>query len=228
MRILLAEDDTLIGDAVQKSLSRSGFAVDWVVTGNGFRAALTTHEYGTVVLDLALPDDSGEALLVHLRNKNPKIPVIVTTARGSIQDKLTLLNMGADDFMVKPFDLDELSARISTVLRRVPTDSADSDASSHGPLTLYPQRFLAVWDGKAVPLTHREFRVLECLMRRKNQVLSRAQIEDSLYGWGGEVESNAVEVYVHTLRRKFYSGLIHTIRGVGYQIAPVHQIEQLH
>ena len=228
MRILVAEDDELIGDAVHKSLSRSGFAVDLVTTGNDFRSALTTHEYGTVVLDLTLPDDSGEALLIHLRHKSPKMPVIVVTARGSIQDKLTLLNMGADDFMVKPFDLDELAARISTVLRRVPTDSADRDANCHGPLTLYPQQFLAMWDGNAIALTHREFRVLEALMRHKNQVLSRAQIEESLYGWGGEVESNAVEVYVHALRRKFTSGLIHTVRGVGYQIAPVHQIEQLH
>lgn len=228
MRILVAEDDTLVGDAVHKSLSRSGFAVDWVATGNDFRSALTTHEYGTVVLDLSLPDDSGEALLVHLRHKKPNIPVIVVTARSGIQDKLALLNMGADDFMVKPFDLDELAARISTVLRRVPTETADADAANHGPLTLLPQRFLAMWDGQAVALTHREFWVLDTLVRRKNQVLTRSQIEETLYGWGGEVESNAVEVYIHSLRKKFYSGLIHTVRGVGYQIAPAHQIEQVH
>lgn len=228
MRILVAEDDSLVGDAIHKSLSRSGFAVDWVETGHAFRSALTTHDYGTVVLDLTLPDDSGEALLVHVRSKNPKVPVIVVTARGSIQDKLALLNMGADDFMVKPFDLDELAARINTVLRRVPSDSADQDAYCHGPLVLYPQRFVAMWDGMAITLTHREFRLLEVLIRRKNQVLSRSQIEEALYGWGGEVESNAVEVYVHSLRRKFVSGLIHTVRGVGYQISPVHLLEHLH
>ncbi len=228
MRILVAEDDFLIGDAVHKFLGRSGFAVDWVGTGNDFRNALSTHEYGCVVLDLGLPDASGEELLELVRGKGLKIPVIVVTARGSIQDKLTLLNMGADDFMVKPFDLDELAARIRTILRRIPTDAADRGASCHGPLTLYPQRFMAMWNGKAVSLTHREFWVLEVLMRRKNQVLSRAQIEEALYGWGDEVESNAIEVYVHTLRRKFTPGLIHTIRGVGYQIAPAHQMEQLH
>lgn len=228
MRILIAEDDVLVGDAVQKFLSRSGFAVDWVLSGTDFRTAMKTHDYGAVVLDLCLPDDSGEALLVQLRNKHPHIPVVIVTARGSVQDKLALLNMGADDFMVKPFDLDELAARISAILRRIPTDSAEHDASCHGPLTLFPQRFLAMWNGKAVPLTHREFWVLEVLMRRKNQVLSRAQIEETLYGWGAEVESNAVEVYVHTLRKKFSAGLIHTIRGVGYQIAPPHQIEELH
>lgn len=228
MRILVAEDDSLIGDAVHKSLTRSGFAVDWVECGNDFRAAYTTHEYGCVVLDLSLPDDTGEALLAHMRCKDGKIPVIVVTARGSVRDKLALLDMGADDFMVKPFDLDELAARINAILRRVSTGSADANASTHGPLTLLPQRFLALWHGKEVTLTHREFRVLEVLMRRKNQVLSRAQIEEALYGWGDEVESNAIEVYVHTLRRKFSAELIHTFRGVGYQIAPVHQIEQMH
>jgi DNA-binding response OmpR family regulator len=228
MRVLMAEDDFLIGEAVHKFLARSGFAVDWVSTGHDFRNAMSSHQYGCVVLDLNLPDEKGETLLELVRSKDPRIPVIVVTARGGIQDKLALLNMGADDFMVKPIDLEELAARIRTILRRIPTDAADAGASVHGPLSLYPQRFMAMWNGKAVSLTHREFWVLEVLMRRKNQVLSRAQIEEALYGWGEEVESNAVEVYVHTLRRKFTAGLIHTIRGVGYQIAPVHQIEQLH
>jgi DNA-binding response OmpR family regulator len=228
MRILVAEDDALVGDAVHRSLGRCGYAVDWVVSGQEFRAALTTHDYDSAVLDLGLPDDSGEALLGHLRKKKSNMPAIVVTARSGIQDKLTLLNMGADDFLVKPFDLDELAARIRTILRRVPSDAAETGAACHGPLTLFPQRFVAMWNGKIVSLTHREFWVLEVLMRRKNQVLSRAQIEEALYGWGDEVESNAIEVYVHTLRRKFSAGLIHTIRGVGYQIAPVHQIEQMH
>ncbi len=226
MRILLAEDDLLIGEAIHKFLGRSGFAVDWVQSGQDFRNALSTHEYGCLLLDLGLPDENGEALLNCVRAKDSRVPVIVITARCGLQDKLALLNMGADDFMVKPFDLEELVARVRTILRRVGPDKADSGASCHGPLTLYPQRFMAMWNGKAVALTHREFWVLEVLMRRKNQVLSRAQIEEALYGWGDEIESNAIEVYVHTLRRKFNAGLIHTIRGVGYQIAPEHQIEQ--
>lgn len=223
MRILLAEDDSILGDATHKSLSRSGFAVDWVRTGHDFDTAIANHHYDFVVLDLGFPDTSGEILLQRLHTKNPRTPVIVVTARGSIQDKVSLLNMGADDFLVKPFDLDELTARIRSILRRLPTEDADSGAAVHGPLTLFPLRFTATWNGEPVPLTHREFWVLEVLVRRKNQVLTRAQIEEALYGWGEEVESNAIEVYIHLLRRKFGSNLIHTIRGVGYQIAPLHQ-----
>ena len=227
MRVLLAEDDALVGGAVHKSLSRSGFAVDWVGTGQAFKAAVQDHQYDFVALDLGLPDATGEVLLQYLKSKAPRMPVIVLTARGGIHDKLTLLNMGADDFMVKPFDLDELTARIRCVLRRTPTDDADAGCTVHGALELFPQRFLATWRGEPVSLAHREFCVLEVLVRRKNQVLSRGQIEEALYGWGDEVGSNAVEVYIHALRRKFSSNLIHTIRGVGYQIAPLHQMALL-
>lgn len=224
MRILLAEDDPVLGDAVYKSTCRSGFAVDWVKTGRDFDSAIASHHYDFVILDLGFPDDSGEFLLQRLRAKNPHIPVIVVTARGTIQDKVTLLNMGADDFLVKPFDLDELTARIRSLLRRLPTEDADAGASVHGPLTLFPLRFGATWGGEPISLTHREFWVLEVLVRRKNQILTRAQIEEALYGWGEEVESNAIEVYVHMLRRKFGAHLIHTVRGAGYQIAPLHQL----
>lgn len=227
MRLLLAEDDTLVGGAVHKSLSRSGFAVDWVRTGREFKAAVQDHQYDFVALDLGLPDATGEMLLQYLRGKAPKVPVIVVTARGSLHDRLTLLNMGADDFLVKPFDLDELTARIRCILRRLPADDADEGCTVHGALELIPQRFLATWKGEPISLTHREYCVLEVLVRRKNQVVSRSQIEETLYGWGEEVESNAVEVYVHALRRKFGATLIHTIRGVGYQIAPLHQVASL-
>jgi DNA-binding response OmpR family regulator len=223
MRLLLAEDETMLGDAVHKHLTRAGFAVDWVVCGEEFTQAVDTHHYDFVVLDLGLPDVTGEVLLRRLHAKQARMPVIVVTARGSIHDRVTLLDLGADDFLVKPFDLDELTARIRSVVRRLPTDNADDLASEHGPLRLYPSRREATWDGEPVTLTHREFWVLEVLVRRKNQVLSRAQIEEALYGWGEEVESNAIEVYIHLLRRKFRPDLIHTIRGVGYQVAPVRQ-----
>jgi DNA-binding response OmpR family regulator len=223
MRLLLAEDDSMLGSAVQKHLVRTGFAVDWVLNGNDFTEAVNNHHYDFVVLDLGLPDACGEVLLQRLRNKQSRMPVIVVTARGSIHDRVTLLDMGADDFLVKPFDLDELTARIRSVMRRLPSEDADAGASVHGELRLYPLRRAATWNGEPVALTHREFWVLEVLVRRKNQVLSRAQIEEALYGWGEEVESNAVEVYIHLLRRKFRPDLIHTIRGVGYQVAPVRQ-----
>ena len=221
MRLLLAEDDVMLGGAVQKHLTRAGFAVDWAQRGNDFLHAINSHRYDFVVLDLGLPDDTGEVLLQRLHARHPRTPVIVVTARGAVHDRVTLLNLGADDFLVKPFDLDELTARIRSVVRRLPSDDADAGASVHGPLRLYPLRRAATWDGEDVPLTHREFWVLEVLVRRKNQVLTRAQIEEALYGWGEEVESNTVEVYIHMIRRKFGPELIHTIRGVGYQLAPV-------
>lgn len=220
MRCLLVEDDEMLGSAVQIHLGRAGFAVDWVQNGKDFTVAINIHRYDFVVLDLGLPDAAGEVLLERLHQAQKNIRVIVVTARASVHDRVTLLNMGADDFLVKPFDLDELTARVRCLLRRLPTDDADAGASVHGPLRLFPLRLAATWAEKDVPLTHREFWVLEFLVRRKNQILSRSQIEEALYGWGEEVASNAVEVYIHMLRRKFRPDLIHTIRGAGYKMAP--------
>jgi DNA-binding response OmpR family regulator len=221
MRCLLVEDDEMLGSAVQTQLGRAGFAVDWVQNGRDFTEAISIHRYDFVILDLGLPDTTGEVLLARLNQAQTKVRVIVVTARASIHDRVTLLNMGADDFLVKPFDLDELTARIRSQLRRLPTDDADAGAAVHGSLRLFPLRLTATWDGVEVPLTHREFWVLEFLVRRKNQILTRSQIEEALYGWGEEVASNAVEVYIHMLRRKFRPDLIHTIRGAGYKLGPV-------
>ena len=221
MRLLLAEDDSMLGGALQKGLSRAGFAVDWVLKGRDFSDSLATQRYDFVILDLGLPDHSGESLLQELRGKHKRMPVIVVTARGGIHDRVALLDMGADDYLVKPFDLDELTARVRSVLRRSPVDDDKAGAFAHGPLRLYPQRHCATWEDEPVSLTRREFWVLEALVRRKNQVSTRAQLEEALYGWGEEVESNAIEVYIHFLRRKLGAGLIHTIRGVGYQLAPL-------
>jgi DNA-binding response OmpR family regulator len=221
MRLLLAEDDALLGVAVQRALVRNGFAVDWVRTGKDFSLSIETHRYDFIVLDLGLPDARGEALLHQARLKQPQLPAIVITARGRVNDRVALLDLGADDYLVKPFDLDELAARIRSVLRRVPLDAASEGACGHGPLRLYPQRHCATWNGQPVPLTRREFWVLEALVRKRNQVLSKRQIEEALYGWGEEVESNAIEVYVHFLRRKLGPNVIQTIRGVGYQLAPM-------
>lgn len=219
MRVLIAEDDALLGAAVQRALSRVGYAVDWVHTGAHFAMSLATHDYDFVVLDLGLPDASGEDLLQSVRLKNPGLPVIIITARGAVDDRVSLLDLGADDYLVKPFDLEELTARMRTVLRRIPASDGNEGVLGHGPLKLYPHRCAATWNGDSVALTRREFWVLEILVRKRNQVLSRGQLEEALYGWGEEVDSNAIEVYVHYLRRKFGPNVIQTIRGVGYQLA---------
>ncbi len=219
MRVLIAEDDPSLGDALQRVLMRAGYAVDWVRTGSHFLLSVVTHHYDFVILDLGFPDASGEELLARLQAKRPTLPVIVVTARDDVRDRVRLLDIGADDYLVKPFDLDEFMARIRTVLRRAPADDGREKALSHGPLELLPKRRSATWNGEPVALTNREFWVLEALVRKRNQILSRGELEDALYGWGEEVDSNAIEVYVHFLRRKFGSGLIRTIRGVGYQLA---------
>ena len=223
MRLILAEDDEILGNAMQKALTRSAFAVDWVRTGHDFRHAVSVGPYEFALLDLSLPDDPGESLLRHLRSKSPHLPVIIVTGRQDVHDKVSLLDMGADDYVVKPFDLTELAARVRSVLRRTPVSDAESDpdAFAHGPLRLFPQRHAASWYGIPVTLTRHEFCVLDALARRKNQVVTRAQLEDSIYSWGKEVESNAVEVYVHRLRRKFSPDLIETVRSVGYQLARI-------
>jgi two-component system response regulator QseB len=221
MRLILAEDDAVLGNAMQKALIRSAFAVDWVRTGREFRQAVAVGSYEFALLDLSLPDAAGESLLQHVRDKASHLPVIIVTGRRDVHDKVNLLEMGADDYVVKPFDLTELVARVRTVLRRSPANDADADADalSHGALRLIPHRNAASWYGIPVELTRHEYCVLEALARRKGQVLTRAQLEDSIYRWGKEVESNAIEVYVHRLRRKFSPDLIETVRGVGYQLA---------
>jgi DNA-binding response OmpR family regulator len=218
MRILLAEDDKHMGAAAKAGLAQEGHAVDWALTGTEAVIALKTHQYDCLLLDLGLPDISGESLLKAMRARNDATPVIVITARGQVQDRIDVLDVGADDYLVKPFDIDELAARMRAIMRRV---TAPQDASAdleYGPLRLSPSSRTAKWHGDIVPLTNKEFWVLETFLRKKGRVLTRRQLEEALYGWGDEVESNAVEVYIHHLRRKFSPTLIHTIRGVGYQL----------
>jgi DNA-binding response OmpR family regulator len=221
MRFIVAEDDEMFGSAVRKSLTKEGFAVDWVTTGRDFFEASSCNQYDFAILDLCLPDDSGEAMLKYIRDKMPQLPVIMVSSCNKVCERVSLLQQGADDYLVKPLDLDELTARIRCVLRRVPEDKFDSASSEHGPLRLFSQRSCACLNGRSVTLTHREFWLLEVLVRKKNKIVSRSEIEDALYAWGDEVESNAVEVYIHRLRRKLSPDLIHTIRGVGYQLAPL-------
>jgi DNA-binding response OmpR family regulator len=217
MRLLVVEDDELLGSAVQKGLMRSGYAVDWIRTGADLAIAMRTHLYECVLLDLGLPDISGETLLKSIRMRDPGTSVIVMTARGGVQDRVALLDIGADDYMVKPIDLDELTARLRAVQRRRQTTSEGGAELEHGALKLYPSRRMATWRGEAVALTNKEYWVLETFMRKKSQILTRAQLEDALYGWGEEIGSNAVEVYIHYLRKKLGAGVVVTVRGaVGY------------
>lgn len=222
MRFIVAEDDELFGHAVQKSLTREGFAVDWVLCRKDLVEAIACNHYDFAILDLNLPDGYGDEILQHVRNSLPQLPIIVISSCRSSCQRVILLDLGADDFLVKPLDLDELTARIRCVLRRVPEDHFDAASSTYGPLQLFSQRSSASFYGHSVTLTHREFWVLEVLVRKKNKIVSRSEIEDAVYAWGDEVESNAVEVYIHRLRRKLSPELIHTIRGVGYQLMPMH------
>jgi DNA-binding response OmpR family regulator len=221
MRLLILEDDELFGSALQKSLMRSGYAADWIRSGEDLVAAMRSADYDCVMLDLNLPTTSGEDCLKQIRQRGAGSAIIVVTARGGLIDRLRLLEIGADDYLVKPVDLDEVNARVRAVTRRLQQSQGGTDALAHGPLRLQPSRRTATWNDKVVPLTNREYWLLETLVRRRDEIVSRARLEESLYGWGDEVDSNTVEVYIHHLRRKLGPALIKTVRGLGYQLAPV-------
>jgi DNA-binding response OmpR family regulator len=218
VKILLVEDDEMLGRATADGLRIGGSRVDWVRDGMDARIATRMHEYDTVVLDLGLPDMPGEGLLRQLRIDGCAVPIIVISARAQVEDRVSILDQGADDYLVKPFDLDDLCARIRAVVRRTFGFDITADVQVHGPLELFQRSRTARWNGRHVTLTTREYDVLEALVMRRTHVQSRAQLERLLYGRGDEVESNTIEVYIHFLRRKFTPALIVTVRGKGYQI----------
>jgi DNA-binding response OmpR family regulator len=216
MRILLIEDDASLGGTLQSWLQLDGYAVDWLQRGDQAATALATHDYHCVLLDRGLPGLDGDAVLQALRGRGALVPVIVITARDTLADRVQGLDLGADDYLVKPFDLEELSARIRAALRR---DARQPTAPlRHGAVALDVAGKRATLDGAPLALTAREFAVLHALMRRPGQILSRAQLEESLYGWGEEVESNAIEVHVYNLRKKLGSAFITTVRNQGYRV----------
>lgn len=217
MRILLIEDDPSLGATLQSWLQLDGYAVDWLRRGDQAAVALATHDYHCVLLDRGLPGLSGDAVLQAMRARQSLVPVLLITARDTLSDRVEGLDLGADDYLVKPFDLEELSARIRAALRREARQPAA--ALQHGGATLDAATKQVTLDGAAVTLTAREFALLHALMRRPGQILSRAQLEEALYGWGEEVESNAIEAHVYNLRKKLGSRFITTVRNQGYGLA---------
>jgi DNA-binding response OmpR family regulator len=216
MRILLVEDDALLGDGIKAGLAHLGFEMDWVRDGVDALNAVFSQDYAAVVLDLGLPRMDGLSLLRRLRGGGSLVPVIILTACDTKQDKLSGLDGGADDYVVKPVDLDELAARLRALIRRASGRAAPQLVC--GEVTFDPAARRVWLRGEAVELSARELAILEALMENAGRVMSRAQLEGAIYGWGEGAESNTVEVYVHYLRKKFGADFIRTLRGVGYMI----------
>ena len=214
MRILVVEDDPLLGDALQAGLRQRGFDADWVKDGVAAELALRGDLFAAVVLDLGLPRRDGLEVLRRQRAQGAHTPILVLTARDGVGDRVKGFDTGADDYVVKPVDLDELAARLRALIRRSRGEPAPVLAI--GALRLDPASRIVLFRGQPVELQAREFNLLQELMLNAGRVLSRQQLEDRLYAWGEEVESNAVEVHVHHLRRKLAPALIRTVRGVGY------------
>jgi len=217
MRLLLVEDDPMIGESVNRGLRQEGHTVDWVRDGAAAELAIANGVYELILLDLGLPRKSGLDLLALLRRQGLAVPVLVITARDSVADRVRGLDAGADDYLVKPFDLDELSARIRALMRR--HSGRASPLIEHGELVVDPATHAVTLKGVPVNLSGREFSLLQALLERPGVPLSRAQLEERIYGWGEEVESNTVEVYIHSLRRKLGTDLIRNVHGVGYLVA---------
>ena len=217
MRLLLVEDDLMVGEAVRKGLRLDGFAVDWVEDGKAAEVAVAQEDYELLLLDLGLPKKNGLDVLKSLRARGSQIPVLILTARDAIADRVAGLDAGADDYLIKPFDLEELAARIRALLRR---QSGRADPVIEvGQLTLNPATHEVRLEGCEINLSAREFALLRAFLDRPGAVLSRAQLEEKLYGWDDSIESNAVEVYIHALRKKLGSDFIKNVRGVGYMVA---------
>jgi two-component system OmpR family response regulator/two-component system response regulator QseB len=214
MRLLLVEDDTILGDGLKAGLAMEGYAVDWLTDGLLADEALRLNHYDLVVLDWNLPRLDGLSILKAMRKRKDMTPVLLLTARDGIAERVAGLDNGADDYVAKPFDLAELCARLRALARR--QDGRNLPVLEHKGVSLDPAAHQVFYQGKAVELSQKEFEILLFLMKHIGQVSSRARLEETLYAWGSEVESNAVEVHIHHLRKKLHGDLIRTIRGVGY------------
>lgn len=216
MRLLLVEDDAMIGASLRTGLQQLGYTVDWARNGGAAESATETTEYDAILLDIGLPGKTGLESLAFWRKRNNPVPVLIITARDAVSDRIRGLDAGADDYLVKPFDLDELAARLRALLRR--RAGRASPLIEHGALTLDPATHEVRLDGQPVNLSGREFALLHALLEKPGIPFSRSQLEDRLYGWEEEIGSNAVEVHIHTLRRKLGSDWIRNVRGVGYMV----------
>ena len=222
MRILLAEDDPMIGASVRQGLTQDGFTVDWVRDGRAAELALGERVHDALLLDLGLPRKAGLEVLAAMRRGGDTRPVLVITARDAVGDRIAGLDTGADDYLVKPFDLDELAARLRALLRR--GAGRAQPVVTLGDIELDPAARAVRRGGEPVSLSAREFALLEALLARPGAILSRTQLEDKLYGWSDAIESNAVEVHIHALRKKLGVGLIRNVRGVGWMAAKPEQL----
>lgn len=216
MRVLLVEDDELLGDGLRTGLIQAGYTVDWTKNGLAADQALQNEKFDLVILDLTLPKIDGISLLQKVRARGDTTPVLILTARESIEERVRGLDSGADDYLTKPFDLDEVCARLRALQRRFASRALP--LLIHGPLTLDPASHLVTLNDENITLPRREFALLHILLENEGRVLSREHLTQSLYGWGEEVDSNALEVHIHNLRKKFGQTFIRTIRGIGYMI----------
>jgi two-component system OmpR family response regulator len=218
MRVLLVEDDAMIGEAIQASLKDAAYATDWVKDGAIALASLACQHYDLVLLDLGLPGEDGLEVLRHIRARDNPVPLLIITARDGLTDRLSGLDGGADDYIVKPFEVAELLARMRAVLRRKGGNAVP--LLGNGTVSLDPAtRQATAADGTPVQLSHREFSLLQALLVRPGAILSRSDLEDRIYGWGEEVDSNAVEFLIHALRRKLGSEVIKNVRGAGWMVS---------
>ena len=216
MRLLLVEDDEMIGETVLESMRREGYAVDWAHDGREAELSLGSGVYDLVLLDLGLPKKDGIAVLTDYRLRDGDAPVLVLTARDAVSERIGALDAGADDYLIKPFDIDELAARARALLRR--RTGKKQPVYRHGAVVLDPAGHEVTMNGESVALLPREFALLRALIEEPARVFTRAELEERMYGWGEEVGSNTIEVHVHSLRRKLGAEQIVTVRGVGYRL----------
>lgn len=216
MRVLLVEDDALLGEGLRKGLTQDGYTVDWVKDGMLAEQALKTEKFDLIVLDLELPKVDGITVLKNMRERGDTTPVLILTARESKKDRVLGLDSGADDYLIKPFDLEEVCARLRALQRRFASRAAP--VLSHDDIELDPASHTVSYKGEPISLSRREFALLHILLENAGRVLSREHLTQSLYGWGEEVDSNALEVHVHNLRKRFGQSFIRTVRGIGYTV----------